>query len=147
MSIEDQQRFADFIISNSDSLVMTGEYQDMYKKLAWQILNRTAGFDSGGYTGNFSGGKLATLHEKELVLNKKDTSTFGNVSQTLEKMQNLLNITSGYGSSEPETNYIFDSPVEITINGNTNQADIDELRRTISERDREMLLRAKGMRR
>ena len=31
-------------------------------------------FKSGGFTGNFSGGKLGILHEKELVLNKVDTS-------------------------------------------------------------------------
>jgi TP901 family phage tail tape measure protein len=30
-------------------------------------------YDTGGYTGNFDGGKLAMLHEKELVLNKMDT--------------------------------------------------------------------------
>ena len=30
-------------------------------------------FDSGGYTGDFNGGKLAMLHEKELILNKHDT--------------------------------------------------------------------------
>lgn len=147
MSAKDQQRFADFIINNADDLVMTGEYQDLYRKMAWQILNKTAGFDTGGYTGNFSGGKLATLHSQELILDKKDTSTFGNVSQTLERMQSLISGVSNSVASVPETNYIFDSPVEITINGNTNQADIDELRRTISERDREMLLRAKGMRR
>ena len=33
-------------------------------------------FDTGGYTGDFSGGKLAMLHEKELVLNKDDTKNF-----------------------------------------------------------------------
>lgn len=32
-----------------------------------------AGFDTGGYTGDFTGSKLAFLHEKELVLNKEDT--------------------------------------------------------------------------
>jgi hypothetical protein len=31
-------------------------------------------FDTGGYTGKWGPeGKLATLHEKELVLNKQDT--------------------------------------------------------------------------
>lgn len=30
-------------------------------------------FDTGGYTGEFENGKLALLHEKELVLNKDDT--------------------------------------------------------------------------
>lgn len=31
------------------------------------------GYDTGGYTGEFADGKLAILHEKELVLNKEDT--------------------------------------------------------------------------
>jgi TP901 family phage tail tape measure protein len=35
-------------------------------------------FDTGGYTGSFGGskGKMAMLHEKEIVLNKSDTSNF-----------------------------------------------------------------------
>ena len=36
-------------------------------------LDRMFGLSSGGYTGSFSGGKLAMLHEKELVLNQMDT--------------------------------------------------------------------------
>ena len=32
-----------------------------------------ASLDTGGYTGSFSGGRMAILHEKELVLNKADT--------------------------------------------------------------------------
>ena len=33
-------------------------------------------FDTGGYTGNWNSkeGKMAMLHEKELILNKQDTS-------------------------------------------------------------------------
>ena len=35
----------------------------------------TAKFDTGGYTGDWGPeGKLAVLHEKELVLNQQDTS-------------------------------------------------------------------------
>ena len=35
---------------------------------------RIAGYDTGGYTGAWGAeGKLALLHEKELVLNKEDT--------------------------------------------------------------------------
>ncbi|MDD2495101.1 MAG: hypothetical protein PHE29_07915, partial [Tissierellia bacterium] len=44
-------------------------------------------FDTGGYTGNFSGGKLAVLHEKELVLNKLQTKDF---STLLSNMPNLI---------------------------------------------------------
>lgn len=32
-----------------------------------------SGYESGGYTGEFSNGRLAILHEKELVLNQEDT--------------------------------------------------------------------------
>ena len=46
---------------------------------------RMSGFDTGGYTGDFSGGKLAVLHEKELVLNKEDTENIlGAVSTVRE---------------------------------------------------------------
>ena len=32
-----------------------------------------SGYASGGYTGEFDNGRLAILHEKELVLNQEDT--------------------------------------------------------------------------
>lgn len=43
--------------------------------LGWVKKNQISGYDTGGYTGDWSSnkGKLAILHEKELVLNKKDT--------------------------------------------------------------------------
>lgn len=37
-------------------------------------LVREAGFDTGGYTGEFDNARLAFLHEKELVLNQEDTN-------------------------------------------------------------------------
>ena len=37
---------------------------------------RYKSFDTGGYTGDFSGGKLAVLHKKKLMLNKDDTKNF-----------------------------------------------------------------------
>jgi hypothetical protein len=44
----------------------------------WIRQSDLEGFDTGGYTGEWSGayGKLAMLHEKELVLNKHDTENF-----------------------------------------------------------------------
>ena len=46
------------------------------------------GYDTGGYTGNWnsSQGKLAVLHEKELVLNKDDTK---NILGTVEMVRKL----------------------------------------------------------
>jgi hypothetical protein len=45
-------------------------------------------FDTGGYTGEWgSEGKLAALHEKELVLNKEDTKNF---LASLELLHNII---------------------------------------------------------
>jgi len=41
------------------------------------------GFQEGGYTGDFSGGRLAVLHKKELVLNEEDTSNILNAVQMM----------------------------------------------------------------
>lgn len=49
-------------------------------------------FDTGGYTGEFSGGKLAILHEKELVLNKDDTA---NLLKTINFNNNFIKYLEG----------------------------------------------------
>lgn len=56
------------------------------------------GFDTGGYTGAFgSEGKLALLHEKEIVLNKEDTS---NLLATVSAVREIAgNIKSGVMAS------------------------------------------------
>jgi hypothetical protein len=52
-------------------------YADMYTWLTSYILPYTTSLDTGGYTGEWGhSGKLAMLHEKELVLNANDTSNF-----------------------------------------------------------------------
>lgn len=48
-------------------------------------------FDTGGYTGNFSNGKLAILHEKELVLNKDDTYNFLKAVNITRSLKDFLN--------------------------------------------------------
>ena len=49
---------------------------------------KRASYDTGGYTGEWgSEGKLATLHEKELVLNKEDTKNF---LASLELLHNII---------------------------------------------------------
>ena len=60
----------------------TGEYDvhiksanGTYGDLGWVKLEDIEGYDTGGYTGDWVGnyGKLALLHNKELVLNENDT--------------------------------------------------------------------------
>ena len=56
---------------------------------------RPAGFDTGGYTGTWgSNGKIALLHEKELVLNAEDTTNFLMSLEVLREIVNTINLHS-----------------------------------------------------
>lgn len=54
----------------------------------WEGIQNLFGFDTGGYTGdwNDSKGRLAVLHEKELVLNKDDTE---NILSTVDIIRGI----------------------------------------------------------
>ena len=56
----------------------------------WLRKDQLSGYDTGGYTGSWGSteGRVALLHEKELVLNKEDTK---NLLDTVEIMRNLTN--------------------------------------------------------
>lgn len=59
----------------------------------WNGLKDLFGFDTGGYTGDWNNGngRLAVLHEKELVLNQDDTS---NILQTVDYVRQMSSINS-----------------------------------------------------
>jgi hypothetical protein len=68
---------------------------------------------SGGYTGEWGNeGKYAVLHEKELVLNKNDTSNFLealNVSRSLIEMIEMNARASSFGLGDMHAATIQDS--------------------------------------
>lgn len=62
----------------------------------WLKKSQISGFESGGYTGDWSSksGKLAILHEKEIVLNKKDTENLlssVNIVRDIDSLSRSLN--------------------------------------------------------
>ncbi|MBS4161841.1 hypothetical protein GWP49_32770, partial [Klebsiella pneumoniae] len=92
-------QFTKFINSNMDSIgkSISNNLIDKLKE-ASNALNvviagnktgkKVSSFDVGGYTGKWgSSGKLAMLHEQELVLNKSDTS---NVLKIVELTRNIF---------------------------------------------------------
>lgn len=66
-----------------------------FKDLGWVKKSQLTGYESGGYTGDWAGesGRLALLHQKELILNANDTSNI------LNAVQILRDITDTIGSS------------------------------------------------
>lgn len=56
----------------------------------------TAGFDTGGYTGKWgsTNGKLAVLHQKEIVLNEDDTSNMLKAIDIVRSISNAINLNN-----------------------------------------------------
>ena len=56
--------------------------------------------DTGGYTGSWGPeGKLAVLHEKEIILNKEDTKNFLGAIGILRELSNTLDLKAMQSSS------------------------------------------------
>lgn len=62
-----------------------------YPDLGWVKKSQLSGYDTGGYTGEWgSDGRLALLHQKELVLNKEDTANMLNAISIMRNITNML---------------------------------------------------------
>lgn len=61
-----------------------------------RAIKQAYGFATGGYTGDWDGpyGKLAFLHQKELVLNKEDTENFLASMGILERILQIIDLQS-----------------------------------------------------
>ena len=63
-----------------------------YSDLGWVKKSQLSGYDTGGYTGEWdSSGRLALLHQKELVLNAHDTENMLNIVGMVRDLTDSLN--------------------------------------------------------
>ena len=61
----------------------------------WVRLEDISGYDTGGYTGSWgNNGRLAMLHQKELVLNAQDTENMLNAINVMRNLTNSVGITT-----------------------------------------------------
>ena len=80
-------------------------YYELNKNLEnKQTFGPISKFDTGGYTGAWgSSGRIAVLHEKELVLNKEDTKNMLHGIEMIRQISNVIDLnafsTAGYMSS------------------------------------------------
>lgn len=69
-----QQILNDALDGENGSRYNYNHNAELWKRENVEAAVSAAGYDTGGYTGEFQDGKLAFLHQKELVLNQDDTS-------------------------------------------------------------------------
>ena len=68
-----------------------------YRRQMQDYNEKIASMDTGGYTGSWgSEGKLAMLHQKELVLNPDDTTNFLASLEILREIMNVIDLHSAY---------------------------------------------------
>ena len=109
-------------------------YIDGNLKTAYYQTSRLSRFDTGGYTGNWNSkeGRMAMLHEKELVLNAKDTKNILAAVNSVRTMQSIItsldlnalavkkqmisNLTAPIIAKEGLTNNNLDQNVQIEAN-------------------------------
>ena len=75
-----------------DSSLDQESWEEIYKKTGNPTVFNAA---SGGYTGDFEGGKLGILHQKELVLNAEDTKNMLAAVEVVRGLQDSVFATIG----------------------------------------------------
>ena len=79
-----------------------GNVSDSTWKSSWELMSSkiVTNFDTGGYTGSWGqSGKLAMLHEKELVLNSEDTKNFLAGINILRDVVQAIDLQAMYASN------------------------------------------------
>lgn len=105
---------------------LKGPYSYNIEGLGWIRKTDIVGYDTGGYTGEWNnGGKLGVLHQKELVLNAKDTrnlldtvAIMRNITAAVGEntLQRLSGATSGSYIANGDGKGILEQDVHITAN-------------------------------
>ena len=82
----------------NDTSVPVSNIAELREKFDKKYSRNIRQFDTGGYTGSWSNGdkdgKLAVLHQKELVLNSSDTTKILDAVDIARKLNNLVNLKS-----------------------------------------------------
>ena len=72
-----------------------GNWTNAYNEFLAEEKNRITPFKTGGYTGEWgSGGKLAMLHEKELVLHEGDTENFLTAIDMIREITRVIDLNT-----------------------------------------------------
>ena len=109
-----------YLSQHKEDIIRTGNYNP-------RVVTRKSilGYDTGGYTGSWgsSEGKLAFLHQKELVLNAADTQNMLDIVDMVRDISRMIDInalssmiTSGLTTASVNTNNhdVIEQHVEIT---------------------------------
>ena len=108
-----------YVTNTANGQYAVGKSTNINSSLGWVKKSDLQGFKTGGYTGEFGSdttGKLAMLHEKELVLNKADTKNILDAVQIVRDYASLIKDLVGGGVSSVTSSIGGDVQQSVSIN-------------------------------
>ena len=136
------------IVGDNVSYNGVSGWSNYFKKKYPSSQYKYVGFKSGGYTGewsnNFEDGKLAVLHQKELVLNENDTSNILQAVNTIRKLigngnldtSNLANVITSTAQAQVQAlSQISSAVLQGIASTVVNNSDIQNTRNTTINAD------------
>ena len=126
-----------YVVNASGDRVALARTQNINDVIGWIDKKKVQAFATGGYTGEFKGGRLAMLHEKEYVLNSAQTQAWLKLVPMLTELVKtpFLDITKLLGElNNSTTNH--NSRVYITNDidiNNSSDVDMKKTEKSIDE--------------
>ena len=106
-----------YVVNVSGNRMALARTQNINDAIGWIDKTKLMAFATGGYTGEFNGGRLAMLHEKEYVLNSAQTQAWLKLVPMLTELVKtpFLDMAKIF---EGLTNSTVDNSSEVTITNN-----------------------------
>lgn len=113
---------------SSDGLSNAGNIYSSSQFGVSSLYQKFTGFDTGGYTGSFSGSALALLHQKELVLNEEDTSNILNAVNLTRSIGTdvLAAISSVLDANAASVGSVMAARLGVAVPSSTGAADLNQ---------------------
>lgn len=97
---EGQQSWFTDTMNSSFRNIQKGLEQNIDDEFLRKLKSIVPGFATGGYTGDFNGGKLAFLHQKELVLNEADTENILASVKIIRQIADAIGLRAAAANTE-----------------------------------------------
>ena len=132
-----------YVVNVSGNRMALSRTQSINDAIGWIDKTKLMAFATGGYTGEFNGGRLAMLHEKEYVLNSAQTQAWLKLVPMLTELVKtpFLDMAKIF---EGLTNSTVDNSSEVTITNNieinnSSNVDMDKTNKGIEQLFKEQL--------
>ena len=132
-----------YVVNDNNGRVALSRTNSIYGAIGWIDKKKVSAFASGGYTGDFSGGKLGVLHSKERVLSAEQTRAFDDlVYKILPQLQALPTILFDKLLNNSPTMNTMRESMSNTINNEWNITNNTPLDVDVMEKDLEKVFKS-----